>query len=139
MYEISKTWEFAAAHRLSGLAEGHKCARVHGHNYLVTVELGCAALDGPGFVVDYGDLAPFGLHLAKHYDHRWLGSGALLDPDGGKTLPVVTFNPTAELLAGHLLAWVREPGNIPALEAAAGTVTVRVGVSETGKTWAWAR
>ena len=138
MFEITKTWTFAAAHRLAGLPESHQCSRIHGHNYAVTLWLGSPMLDGPGFVVDYGDLTPFGDWLASRFDHRWLGSGTLMDPDGTKTLPVVTFNPTAELLAGHLLEWARGGGHLPALEHAAAPVQLRVGVSETGKTWAWA-
>lgn len=145
-FEISKTFAFAAAHRLTGLPEGHKCARVHGHNYVVEVRLASASLDRrTGFVLDYGDLAPFGAWLDAELDHRWLGSGALTTEDGTKTDPVFYDTPTAELLAAYFRE--RLPGLVPGLGAvlapagdqAPEPITIQVGVSETPKTWAWSR
>jgi len=37
--EIFREFTFDAAHRLDHLPEGHKCARVHGHTYRLTVFL----------------------------------------------------------------------------------------------------
>ena len=59
----------------------------------------------------------------------------LHDDDDGKTHPAVGFNPTAELLAAHFREAL--PELIPGL--AARLITTAVGVSETPKTWAWAR
>ena len=39
MYRISKEFHFSASHQLIGLPEDHQCARLHGHNYIVVVEL----------------------------------------------------------------------------------------------------
>ena len=136
MFEISKTFTFCAGHRLSGLPDSHKCARVHGHSYTVEVRVTAAGLAAPpGWITDYGNLAPFGTWLDRHWDHRWLGAGALTDDDGGTTEPVFDGNPTAELLAARFRAWILG-GGVPALPAGA---SVAVGVSETPKTWAWAR
>jgi 6-pyruvoyltetrahydropterin/6-carboxytetrahydropterin synthase len=143
MFEISKLYSFAAAHRLAGLPEDHKCARVHGHGYRVQVVVRSARLDGPGWVIDYGDLAPFGTWLDTTFDHQWLGSGALAGDGGAKVAPVIGVNPTAENLAGAFREWLRTSGHIPALTAgltsAQNPMTVEVGVSETPNTWAWAR
>lgn len=120
-YIISKDFSFSAAHRLDGLPEDHQCARNHGHNYLVRVEL-TGELDGIGFVFDYGRLAFIGRYLDAEWDHRNLNER-------------VDFNPTAENLAAHL-------ANVVAigLEATLDGVTVSgVGISETPKTWAWFR
>jgi len=66
---ISKEYHFSAAHHLVGLREGHPCARVHGHNYVVTLTIrGDVGLDG--FVIDYNDLAPFGDYIDNALDHR---------------------------------------------------------------------
>lgn len=70
MYVIGKTFGFAAAHHLPLLAEGHKCRRVHGHNYTVTVELSSTRLDPTGFVVDYANLSPFGDWVKDTLDHQ---------------------------------------------------------------------
>jgi 6-pyruvoyltetrahydropterin/6-carboxytetrahydropterin synthase len=85
---IAKSWTFAASHRLAGLAEGHKCGRTHGHNYVVDLEMS-GPIDDAGMVFDYGRMKPFGDYIAGVLDHQ----------DLNETL---SFNPTAELLAEHL-------------------------------------
>lgn len=120
-YIIAKDFHFSAAHRLEGLPADHQCARLHGHNYVVRVELS-GDVDGVGFVFDYGRLAFVGRYLDTEWDHRNLNER-------------VDFNPTAELLAAHL-ANVVAMGLEPLLD---GVVCTGVGVSETPKTWAWYR
>lgn len=117
MYSISKDFTFAASHVLEGLPEGHKCGRVHGHNYLVRVALEAPVLDDVGFVLDYTDLGALGEQLDANLDHRHLND--VLPPEVG--------NPTAENLARWLFDWCLKMG-WPVKE---------VGVSETPKTWAW--
>lgn len=39
MYRIGKLFRFEAAHHLSDLPEGHKCARLHGHSYTVEISV----------------------------------------------------------------------------------------------------
>lgn len=87
-FTIAKKFTFEASHQLDGLGPHHKCARLHGHNYEVDVELS-GPLDDAGMVYDYGRLAPFAALLAGRYDHRHLND-------------VVPFNPTAERLAEQL-------------------------------------
>ena len=56
MYTITK--EFAFLRRtLTLLPDDHQCARLHGHNYIVKIELNSLELDEVGFVTDYGDLS----------------------------------------------------------------------------------
>src|SRR5512136_302381 len=88
MYLIEKTFKFDAAHRLSGLPVEHKCGRLHGHTYHVTVRLSAVELSAPGFVVDYATLDDFKKYLDAQFDHRYLNE-------------VLNANPTAELLAKH--------------------------------------
>lgn len=95
MYEITKTFGFEAAHHLTLVPTGHKCARVHGHNYTVTIELRAANLDEAGFVVDFGDLNRLGRHLDKTYDHRDLNQ-------------IMGVETTAENLAEELYTWSRK-------------------------------
>ena len=49
MYRITKEFHFSASHQLFGLREGHPCARLHGHNYVVVVELAAEDLGPTGF------------------------------------------------------------------------------------------
>ena len=112
-YEIDKTYQFAAAHHLEGLPEGHKCARVHGHTYAVTVTVGSNELHGPGFVTDFADLEPFRNYIDAMADHHLLNE-------------VLDVNPTAENIARHLALWFIEN-----LEPTIGgqLVSIRVGES----------
>jgi 6-pyruvoyltetrahydropterin/6-carboxytetrahydropterin synthase len=114
MYTIAKRFAFSASHQLDHLPEGHQCARLHGHNYEVELILRAVDVDERGFVVDYGDLQPFGNFIAAHLDHRHLN----------EALPCIT---TAENIAKFLydVAWDRWHH-----------VTITVRVSETPKTWA---
>lgn len=89
-YTIAKRFDFSASHILDGLPDGHQCGRLHGHNYSVEVELSAVSLPpGPGFVHDYGALAPIKRYIDDTLDHRHLND-------------VVNPNPTAEHLAHHL-------------------------------------
>lgn len=112
-YTITKQFAFSASHVLDGLPAGHQCARLHGHNYVVEVELAADTLDDRGFVVDYGDLGWFKRLLDDQLDHRHLNDA-------------VAVHPTAELLAQWLFGVLRARHH----QAAA------VRVSETPKTWA---
>ncbi|HUN35639.1 MAG TPA: 6-carboxytetrahydropterin synthase [Trebonia sp.] len=113
---ITKRFDFSASHRLDCLPDGHQCARMHGHNYMIELELSAEreSLTEPGFVRDYGDLAAFKRWLDETLDHRHLND------------IVKGQNPSAENLA----IWIYEQwlDHLPELTA--------VRVSETPKTWA---
>lgn len=89
MYKISKQFAFSASHILEGLSEDHPCARLHGHNYIVTVHLRAEQLDDTGFIKDYRELSTVKDYLDNTLDHRHLND-------------VFSFNPTAENMAKHL-------------------------------------
>ncbi|GAA3719208.1 6-carboxytetrahydropterin synthase [Streptomyces tremellae] len=112
---ITKRFDFSASHQLGGLHESHQCARLHGHNYAVELELSAEQSDltPVGFVRDYGDLSVFKKWLDETLDHRHLND-------------VVDGNPTAENLAVWMFTqWEKD---FPELTS--------VRVSETPKTWA---
>ncbi|WP_420549122.1 6-pyruvoyl trahydropterin synthase family protein [Curvivirga sp.] len=114
MFCISKEFHFSASHQLFGLAEDHPCARLHGHNYIVKVELQAEDLNEVGFVRDYRELGPLKNYIDDNLDHRHLND--VLGDD-------LT---TAESLARHLYNWCKS--RWPEVSA--------VAVSETPKTWA---
>lgn len=114
MYRITKEFHFSASHQLFGLPEGHQCARLHGHNYIVVVELASETLNTHGFVRDYHELAPLKRYIDDELDHRHLN-----DVLGNDSV-------TSENLAKHLYDWC----------AARWPETAAVKVSETPKTWA---
>jgi len=114
MYRITKQFHFSASHQLMGLADDHPCARLHGHNYIVEVELQAAQLNGVGFVRDYHELADLKAYIDDELDHRHLNEVL-----GDETV-------TAERLAKHLFDWCKSRW----------VETSAVRISETPKTWA---
>ena len=114
MFRITKEFHFSASHQLTELPADHQCARLHGHNYIVEVELSASVLDEHGFVRDYHELAPLKRYIDDELDHRRLN-----DVLGHNRV-------TAEVLARHLFDWCKSRWQ---------EVTA-VRVSETPKTWA---
>lgn len=118
VYRIGKSFGFEAAHRLGQLPEHHKCARVHGHSYAVEVTLVGQALSGPGFVVDFAELASVKQYLADTFDHQLIND-------------VVAVEPTSENLARLIFNWCSEKLPLPD-----GVCVEAVKVSETATSWA---
>lgn len=69
MMEISKDFEFEAAHSLPHLPSTHKCHALHGHSYKVRVT--CSGEVNPefGWVIDYADIAAPMQHIISAVDH----------------------------------------------------------------------
>lgn len=70
MYKISKQFTFSASHALNFLDKGHPCARMHGHNYIITIHLQSETLDEFGFVKDYKDLDRVKDYIETVLDHQ---------------------------------------------------------------------
>jgi len=98
MYKISKQFAFSASHTLDMLPAGHPCARLHGHNYVVTIHLRSEELNEFGFVMDYKELDFVKEFIDKTLDHRHLND-------------IIPNHPTAENIARYLFSifFVRLP------------------------------
>lgn len=107
--EISKDFTFEAAHRLPHVPAGHKCGRLHGHSFQVTITVSGHVDSHSGFIVDYAVLKEAFEPLHKQLDHYCLNDIAGLE------------NPTSEVLA----AWILQRLSVP------GTRLVSVCVKET--------
>ena len=101
-FALSQEFRFEAAHRLPNVPAEHKCARLHGHSFKVTVWV-----EGPleprlGWVMDYAQIrevvAPL---LERTLDHRYLNDIPGLE------------NPTSEHLARFL--WLAIAPRLPGL------------------------
>ena len=66
---IGKQFKFEAAHYLPNHP---KCGQVHGHTYLVDVEIDGPANDETYFVMDLHDLSDIAKVAIEKYDHRTL-------------------------------------------------------------------
>jgi 6-pyruvoyltetrahydropterin/6-carboxytetrahydropterin synthase len=83
---IAASYSFEAAHHLPLVPDGHKCKRMHGHNYRLEVSV-AGELDARGFVLDYAELDAAVQPLVDKLDHRLLNDIEGLD------------NPTSEVMA----------------------------------------
>jgi 6-pyruvoyltetrahydropterin/6-carboxytetrahydropterin synthase len=74
MLRITKEFHFSASHVLDRLPSWHSCARMHGHNYVVVLELSARREDltEAGFVRDYRELDAFKKWMDDTLDHRHL-------------------------------------------------------------------
>ncbi|UYV13484.1 MAG: 6-carboxytetrahydropterin synthase QueD [Phycisphaera sp.] len=72
MLEVFREFHFDAAHRLENLPEGHKCARVHGHTYRLTVYVAGEVDPVMGWIVDFADLKRITQGVVGQLDHRML-------------------------------------------------------------------
>jgi 6-pyruvoyltetrahydropterin/6-carboxytetrahydropterin synthase len=87
---VTRRYSFEAAHFLPHVPEGHKCKRMHGHNYEIEVTVSGEVM-GNGFIIDFWDLDKIVDPLVERLDHRTLN-----DIDG-------LDNPTAEEIAAWFL------------------------------------
>ena len=106
---LHKQFHFEAAHRLPNVPEGHKCARLHGHSFHVTVWVEGAVGPETGWVMDFAELSDAFAPLHEQLDHRYLNEVPGLE------------NPTSEVLAVWI--WERLADRLPGL--------ARVDVQET--------
>ena len=83
---------FEAAHRLPAVPEGHKCSRLHGHNYKVRIEVNGECNPITGWVADFAVIEAYANAILLLVDHRYLNEVPGLE------------NPTAEVIAAWFLA-----------------------------------
>jgi 6-pyruvoyltetrahydropterin/6-carboxytetrahydropterin synthase len=102
--------EFAAAHQLRNY-EGN-CARMHGHNWKVIVEMTGQQLDDVGMLIDFKTMKHAARETARQLDHYYLNDIAPFD----------RINPTAENIAVWFFDELSEALNRPNARISAITV-----------------
>lgn len=107
MFEVTKRFEFDAAHRLS--RHKGRCKNIHGHRYIAEVTFGSYCANQDDMVVDFGALKKhIGSWIDNHWDHALLLNK--VDPvaisvrEGlsGQRLYPTNGDPTAENMAKDL-------------------------------------
>jgi 6-pyruvoyltetrahydropterin/6-carboxytetrahydropterin synthase len=88
-YTLKVVTDFASAHTLRDYPGA--CARMHGHNWKVEVEVVANRLDPLGMGVDFKVIKQATRETADRLDHRYLNEIA----------PFTEINPTAENLAAY--------------------------------------
>lgn len=105
---LSCEFHYDSAHYLPMVPEGHKCGRMHGHTYHLTVTIQGDVRDD-GFIVDFADLKQAVEPVVKQLDHYLLND--------------IIDNPTVE----NQLTWLWERLNLPGLHE----LTLREGEANT--------
>ncbi len=88
--EISRSFSFEAAHRLPNVPADHKCARLHGHSFRVTLTVTGPVDEQLGWVCDFAEIDAAWKPLHAILDHNYLNEVEGLE------------NPTSEILARYI-------------------------------------
>lgn len=99
--DIFKQFRFEAAHRLPNVPANHKCARLHGHSFMVEIHVTGPVGETSGWVLDFADIGAAWQPLHALLDHNYLNEVEGLE------------NPTSELLARWI--WRRMLPALPGL------------------------
>lgn len=100
MTSITVEQRFEAAHQLPHVPPGHKCGRMHGHSYRVSLTL-TGPVNDKGWVRDFAEVKAAWNDLHGQLDHHTLNDVPGLE------------NPTAEVLAEWI--FLQLVGRLPEL------------------------
>jgi 6-pyruvoyltetrahydropterin/6-carboxytetrahydropterin synthase len=95
--ELTKTFSLESAHRLPNVPPDHKCARLHGHSFEVTLHVSGPVDPKLGWVIDFAQISRAFAPVHQLLDHRYLNEVEGLE------------NPTSENLARFILERVKLP------------------------------
>ncbi len=90
MIILSKDFEFEAAQALPSFPEGHKCRKVHGHSFKVTVSVRGPVDEATGIFYDHAAISDALRPIIQQLDHAYLNDIPGLE------------NPTIELMSRWL-------------------------------------
>jgi 6-pyruvoyltetrahydropterin/6-carboxytetrahydropterin synthase len=99
--EIYKSFYLEAAHWLPNVPDGHKCGRLHGHSFKVTIYAGGRVGKETGWIIDFAELKTAFKPIYEKLDHSCLNHHEGLE------------NPTSENLC--LWIWDQLKPQLPAL------------------------
>ncbi len=99
--DIIKTFTIEAAHYLPEVPEGHKCRRMHGHSFRISICVSGEVDEQMGWVMDFAEVKQAFNPLFEQLDHNCLND-----------IPGLA-NPTSENLA--IWIWQRLSNALPGL------------------------
>jgi 6-pyruvoyltetrahydropterin/6-carboxytetrahydropterin synthase len=117
--EIFKEFVFEAAHLLPNVPTGHKCARLHGHSFRVSIHVTGSVDESAGWVMDFGDIKRHFQPLHEQLDHRYLNEVEGLS------------NPTSENIARWI--WRQLKPGLPSISKVVVRETCTAGCIYEGK------
>ncbi|CAI0934813.1 6-carboxytetrahydropterin synthase QueD [Serratia proteamaculans] len=100
---LYKDFTFEAAHLLPNVPDGHKCGRLHGHSFVVRLEITGEVDKHTGWIIDFAELKAIFKPTLDRLDHYYLNDIPGLE------------NPTSEVLAEWI--WNQIKPQLPILSA----------------------
>ncbi len=116
---LFKEFQFEAAHFLPNVPEGHKCGRLHGHSFLVRLEITGEVDPHTGWVMDFSEIKRVFKPLYERLDHHYLNEIPGLE------------NPTSEVLSVWI--WQQMKPQLPLLSAVMVKETCTAGCTYRGE------
>jgi 6-pyruvoyltetrahydropterin/6-carboxytetrahydropterin synthase len=95
MLTVTRRYHFESAHFLPLVPEGHKCKRMHGHNYEIEVSI-CGSVGHEGWLIDFFVMDEIIGPIIKLVDHHLLN-----EIDG-------LSNPTVENIAPWFFKQIKQ-------------------------------
>ncbi|VFP88775.1 6-carboxytetrahydropterin synthase QueD [Candidatus Erwinia haradaeae] len=103
MHSIFKEFQFEAAHYLPYVPDGHKCGRLHGHSFIVRLEVTGELNSDTGWVMDFSKIESLFQPIYDQLNHSCLNN-----------IPGLS-NPTSELLVKWI--WTKIKLSLPLLSS----------------------
>ncbi len=106
--EIFREFTFEAAHRLPNVPEGHKCSRLHGHSFQITIYVSGLVDMHTGWVMDFAEIKEAFNPLFLQLDHNYLNDITGLENPTSENITRWTWNKLKPVLPALCRIILRE-------------------------------
>jgi len=90
--KLYKEFYVEAAHLLPNLPEEHKCRRLHGHSFKITVHVEGKVEEKSGWVMDFAEIGEKFQPIFSALDHRYLNEIEGLENPTSENLAIWIWN-----------------------------------------------
>ncbi|MBW2939639.1 6-carboxytetrahydropterin synthase QueD [Zhongshania aquimaris] len=106
--EIYKEFTFEAAHRLPNVPRGHKCARLHGHSFLVRIVIEGDIDPHTGWLMDFSEVKKVFAPIYDQLDHNYLNDIKGLENPTSENIAIWIWDQLKPLLSALSRVEIRE-------------------------------
>ncbi|WP_339675853.1 6-carboxytetrahydropterin synthase QueD [uncultured Zhongshania sp.] len=106
--EIYKEFTFEAAHRLPNVPQGHKCARLHGHSFLVRIVIEGDIDPHTGWLMDFSEVKKVFAPIYDQLDHNYLNDIKGLENPTSENIAIWIWNQLKPRLSALSRVEIRE-------------------------------
>ncbi len=106
--EVFKEYSFDSAHMLPHVPPDHKCARIHGHTFMVSIHVQDDLKADYGWIMDYADISAVVRPIIAILDHQYLNDITGLDNPTSENIARWIWDKVADKLPGICKVMVKE-------------------------------